>query len=382
MVNIQLIVDSLDPRKGVKKKLSDLLPAIIKRGEEERFWSPNEKVVMIDTSFVIQCYHQYQLWARVAHVQLADLNVSPVVLPDVINELRGLELGQRTDDYGGPIVDSEFDSDLSIDEVRLDINPPKNLEEEVRIEWQYASPKYQNYLRKKQAGEEVEEPTISDTDVRVMAIGLMRAKKRLETYVVSGDSDITRTVRMFNEKGGYPLYIFRPEAPSETYFTKQASLDMLLTNEVVAQITTAETGHYLVGVRKAPIIGKVHVPLGFKVSDTLIHDRDYFSALIIDEEELKTETFIDFLNRYGWAVIKPEAKERPMLLKKGTRFVRGHKIVDPTKYYKDISLKGRATFRNGWPIVTPYPVAYLCIGDSYIRDYLPKLGEHLNGLMA
>ena len=397
-INIEEIIAELEYSPQSSSKLSAYLPKLIVPGQEDRFWSSKEKIVVVDTSLFVQGYFQSNLWGSVAIELMHDLGASPVVLPDVARELQSLKASGRRDNYDMLIVDEEeLEVDLFPKNLHLDLIVDHELKNKVVNMWKSTSSKYINYLRARKSGQTVDEPRLSSTDIRVMEVCLQRASRDLPTIVLSGDADITKTMRAFGHEG-YSLEVYGQEPPPESGFREfLKDMDLLLTAEAIQAINACEPDkHYLLISKSESIVGNAKRELGFMVVDEPVKNESVYSAPIVspdaDDAQLR-----ELLEHNRKVVIQSENHSNPDLRKNDFMLYnpRTHMIRDHKGYYKDVNveqrLKSQGVPRRDFKIyyqmlekignvVTMFPSPYSRVTDGYLFSHLPNLYTRVHEL--
>lgn len=397
-VDLEDIIGNLEySSKGNDNKLSTLLPKLIVPGQEYRFWSDKEKIVLVDTSLFVQGYFQRNLWGRVAVQLMHDLGASPVVLPDVARELQSLKASGRRDNYDMLIVDEEeLEVDLFPKNLHLDLIVDQELKNKVVNMWKSTSTKYINYLQAKQSGQTVDEPYLSPTDIEIMGISILRASTGLTTLVLSGDIDITKTMRAFRHE--YPLEVYGLDTPSEGTFRRYLKdVDLLLTAEAIQAINSSEPDkHYLLISKSEEIVGNARRDLGFIVVDEQVNNKSIYSAPIVSPK-IDHAQFEGLMTESKVVVLPSENYSNPLLYKKDFMHYnpRKHLFHDPTGYYKDINveerLRSKGIKRRDFslyykmiesigPRMAIFPAPYSRVTDSYLANSLPNLFNRVHDL--
>jgi|TARA_B100001971_G_C18226008_1_gene560442 hypothetical protein len=406
----QMLIDNLEYRVTKPPKLSVYLSKLILPGQEDRFWSPDEKIVVVDTSFFAQGYFQNNLWGEIANNLMHDIGVTPVVLPIVASELLHLKTAKTRDSYDMIVVDDSIDMDLLPRNLRLGLTVDDELSDRIINMWKSTSQKYRRYLSLKSAQatneqyipelpESIEpliEPTLSRADIEIMRVALLRAATGLPTMVLSGDADITRTMSAFKHTG-YPLEVYGPSPPTESMLSSFIKdMEILLTAEVTQKINSAEPNkQYLLISKNEPIVGNQKRDLGFMVADEPINNESIYSAPIVDPNDTE---FDNIYSEFRLVAVPSEQSSTPYLVKRGTMIysARKHAFKDSTRLYKDLNVQKALTdhnvpkgehgqyyqrFMKGHAIlVVNVPVKYCRMTDSYMAVNLPNLFSRVQEL--
>ncbi len=402
---------NLEPLHKPAQTFSDLFRRRVKPGEDDRFWSENEKIAFLDTSFVIEGYLQDHLWAHLAVLKAEKMGLTPFIAPEVGRELKSLEARNKLDKYGIPTAHFWVPNDLSDDNSSPYIDVPESLEDMVKETWVKVSPKYRNYLNDiaaynravKDAHEKNVEPPpppqtprISPTDVRILALALLRASKWLDTYVMTSDSDISSVVRAL-QRDGHAMHVIDPQPPTEEDFVNSGMgrTVTLLTSDVVAQISSAKSDSYVYVLfsREEILQGKIKANVGFKLIQAPFNDKQFYTVPVYDLQTYQGHH--ELLQQHPRILMKTGLFEVPVSVGR-VRLIKGKgdELIDPLHLYKPVKIKevldmiikelgsGPAytqVLRNAITkgIVVPSISMMHRVDNEYMRRNLPELWQSL-----
>jgi len=346
----------------------------------------------------------------IAHGLMTDLNVTPVVLPIVARELLNLKATKRKDHYDYLVVDDSIDIDLFPKNLRLDLTVDDELSDRIINMWKSTSQKYRRYqsLKSTQATDEqyfqelpesidpLVEPTLSPADIQIMGVVLLRSATGLPTMVLSGDSDITRTMNAFKYAGYPKIEVYGPSPPTESMLKSHIKdIEMLLTAEVIQKINSAEPNkQYLLISKNELIVGNQRRDLGFMVADEPINNGSIYSAPIVDPNEID---FDSIYSEFKLVAIPSEKSSGPLLQKIGVMIYnsRKHAFEDRTRLYKDLNVQKVLTdqnvpkrehgqyfqmFMKSPTMMVNVDVGYCRMTDGYMAINLPNMFQRVQEL--
>ena len=383
------------------ESFSDFFRKRLKPGEENQFFS-NKNGIVIDTSFIVGFFYESKLWTLNALLETYLLEpYFLILLPGVVNELRGLEIGNKLDKYGNPLIARGILNDLRAGDMKLQIELPEEFDSRIVNMWKSVSRKYRSYLEKRNKNPEeyVEEPVISRTDIEVIKYALARADKGLTSCVLSGDSDITDTAEGFGHQ--LPIFSIGPyKPPHHELLAALFEKVVLIDEKVLGDTRKVASGNYVMFGQLRDKSNSLNVDIGFRVTDKPVKNEEVYSVPVISVEDMGNVNLLGLLKEHRYVLIKEDENSLPGLLKSSNFIVSRGKLIDPLHKYKDVTIneyletsfgidRHDKTLSGHYQAVQKLrmiplirSVAYVTVEDWYLQTYTPQLFDALFHLRA